>query len=150
MSDIFAIFHVLMSSTTLWPDAVTGTCNSSTGISFLFTVATLVRISRAWTVFPFTRSHLTDSGTNLYYTKEYHVSEIHHQGVAKIFQSHDVIHTKSNNMVGEVLGVLVAWVVFPDPPSYVGWICWFFALLREVFALTKNQTLIWLVIQLEL
>ena len=106
MSDIFAIFHVLMSSTTLWPDAVTGTCSSSTGISFLFTVATLVRISRAWTVFPFTRSHLTDSGTNLDYTKEYHVSEIHHQGVAKIFQSHDVIHTKSNNMVREVLGVL--------------------------------------------
>ena len=28
----------------------------------------------------------------------------------------------------------VAWVRFPDSASYVGWVCWFFTLYREVFS----------------
>ena len=28
----------------------------------------------------------------------------------------------------------VSWVRFPDPASYVDWICWFSTLLREVFS----------------
>ena len=44
----------------------------------------------------------------------------------------------------------VSRVRFPDPASYVGWVCWFSTLLREVFLrelrfspLLKNQDLIW-------
>ena len=44
----------------------------------------------------------------------------------------------------------VLWVRFPDGTSYVGWVCWFSTLLREVFSqllpfcpLTKNQHLFW-------
>lgn len=65
ISDSFAIFHVLKSSNTPLFAVVTGTRSSSSGISFLFTFATFVKISRALSFFPLTRSHLTDSGTNL-------------------------------------------------------------------------------------
>ena len=46
----------------------------------------------------------------------------------------------------------VSRVRFPDPASYVGWVCWFSTLLREVFLrelrfspLLKNQHLIWFI-----
>ena len=46
----------------------------------------------------------------------------------------------------------VSWVRFPDPASYVGWVCWCSTLLQEVFLrvvqfspLLKNQHLIWLI-----
>ena len=44
----------------------------------------------------------------------------------------------------------VSRVRFPDPASYMDWVCWFSSLFREVFlrelrlsALLKNQHLIW-------
>jgi len=36
--------------------------------------------------------------------------------------------------LGEMPPTNVARVRFPDPASYVGWVCWFCALHREVFA----------------
>ena len=46
----------------------------------------------------------------------------------------------------------VSRVRFPDPASYVDWVCWFSTLLREVFLrelrfspLHKNQHLIWFI-----
>ena len=46
----------------------------------------------------------------------------------------------------------VCRVRFPDPASYVGWVCWFSTLLRQVFLrvlwffpLLKNQRLTWFI-----
>ena len=51
----------------------------------------------------------------------------------------------------------VSRVRFPDSASYVGWVCWFSTLLREVFLrvlrfspLLKNQHLIWFDLMKEL
>ena len=65
ISDIFAIFHVLKSSKTPLFAVVTGTKRSFFGNSLLFTFATFSKMARASSFLPLTRSHLTDSGTNL-------------------------------------------------------------------------------------
>jgi len=72
--------------------------------------------------------------------------------------SHNIRNILSVSMQGAVLAqwwehwpsTNVARVRFPDRTSYVGWVCWFSTLLREVFPrvlrfspLTKNRHLIW-------
>ena len=65
MIDSLASFHVLKRSKKPLLVVVTGTWSSSLGMSLLLILATFVRIARASSLRPFTRSQRTDSGINL-------------------------------------------------------------------------------------